>query len=454
VTDKLRAEFQGPILLPGHADYDRARSAFNGAIDHHPTVIARCTSAADVSAALAYAQRSGLEVGVRSGGHSPWGACVPDRGLMLDLSLLNQVTVDPAARRARCAGGATMANLDEVTQADGLAVTGGTISHTGVGGLTLGGGLGWLLRRHGLAIDNLESAEVVLADGRCVRTCADEYPDLFWALRGGGGNFGVVTEFEYRLHPVGPVVPLTLRFWALDRCAAALRAIRDTVAALDPTTGAMIVAMHAPPAPFIPERHRSTPGIALVLVGRGADAAVALPPAFEVAMDLPYAQLQQMLDPSAPWGVHVYSKSLYLDELSDDVIAVVDEWLPRKTSPMTMLPIFPLGGAYASVPDDATAFGGPRSARYAFGMDAVATDAASLAADREWVRSMWQALLPFAAGSGGYVNFMAEDDEQRVRASYGPAKYDRLARLKTEYDPGNIFHRNANIRPRTAGLAT
>jgi FAD/FMN-containing dehydrogenase len=456
VISKLRDEFRGAPLRPGEEGYDEARSIFNGEIDHRPALIARCQSAADVSAALAYARQAGLEVGVRGGGHGYWGAAVPEGGVMIDLSGLSKVMVDPAARRACCGGGATLADLDAATQEYGLAVTGGTVSHTGVGGLTLGGGIGWLTRSCGLTIDNLVSAEVVLADGRCVRACTEEHPELLWALKGGGGNFGVVTEFEFQLHEVGPIVHLGLLFWELERSVGGLRVARDVVNGLPPDAGGMIVALNAPPAPAVPAQHHFTPGVALFVIGfSSADAHAALvapardalPPLFEFVTEIPYAALQQLLDESAPWGIHAYSKSLYLDELSDDAIDVIAGRLPAKTSPMSLLPIFPLGGAFADIADDDTAFGGPRSARFAFSMDAIAPDAATLAADREWVRDMWEALQPFAATSGSYVNFMAEQDEDRVRAAYGPAKYERLARIKAEYDPGNLFHLNANIRP-------
>jgi FAD/FMN-containing dehydrogenase len=452
----LRTAFHGELMRPGDAGYDAARAVWNGAIDRRPAVIARCHSSSDVSAALAYAQETGLEVGVRGGGHGYGGAAVPEGGLMIDLSALRAVTVDPVARRARCGGGALQADLDAATQAHGLAVTGGTISHTGVGGLTLGGGMGWLTRVCGLSIDNLVAAEVVLADGRCVRACADSHPDLWWAVRGGGGNFGVVTELEFALHPVGPLVHMGLLFWELGRSAAALRVARDVTDGLPRDAGAMIVALNAPPEPFVPEQHRGSPGVALVVVGFSspeahaalvAQAREALEPLFGFSTALPYTALQQMLDESARWGVQAYGKSLYLHELSDDAIDVIAQRLPAKSSPMSLLPIFPLGGAFADVGDADTAFGGSRAARFAVNMDAIAPDAETMAADREWIRSLWEALRPFAANSGSYVNFMAEYEEDRVRAAYGPAKYERLARIKAEYDPGNVFHRNANIRP-------
>ncbi len=456
MIDKLREEFQGVLLQPGAEGYDAARSVWNGAIDRRPALIARCESPADVAAALAHAQRAGLEIGVRGGGHSYGGAAVPEGGLMIDLSRLNDVAVDPVSRRARCGGGATLADLDAATAVHGLAVTGGMISHTGVGGLTLGGGMGWLTRRCGLTVDNLLSAQVVLADGSFVHASADSHSDLLWALKGGGGNFGVVTEFEFQLHPVGPIVHLGLMFWELGRSAAALRVARDVVDALPREAGGMIVVLNAPPEPFVPEEHRFAPGIALVVVGLStpeehesllAPARDALAPLFEFSTPMPYTAVQQMLDGSAPWGIQAYGKSIYLDEFSDEAIDALARLLPGKTSPMSILPIFPLGGAFTDVSDQDTAFGGSRCARFAVNMDAASPDPGTMAMDREWVASLWDALRPFAANSGSYVNFMTEYEEDRVRAAYGPAKYDRLARIKSDYDPGNIFHRNANIRP-------
>jgi FAD/FMN-containing dehydrogenase len=455
VDDELDRVFSGLLVRPGDDGYDSARAIWNGAIDRRPALVARCQSPTDVAAALAHALRSGLEVAVRGGGHNYWGAAVPENGVMIDLGGLDRVAVDPGTRRVRCGGGVTQAQLDAETQRHGLAVTGGTVSHTGVGGLTLGGGMGWLTRKCGLTVDNLVSAEVVLADGRCVRASATEHPDLFWALRGGGGNFGVVTEFELRLHPVGPLVQLGLMFWGLDRSAAALRVARDVVGSLPRDTGAMIVALNAPPAPFVPETHHFAPGIALIVVGlSGAEhhAALLAPPravlapSFEFTAEIPYTAVQRLFDEGAPYGVvHAYGKALYLDDLGDEAIDLIADRLPAKTSPMSLLPIFPLGGEFDDVADTDTAFGGRRSSRFAFTMDAIALDAQGMAADRAWVRSLWDALRPFAADSGSYVNFMSEHDADRVRASYGAAKYERLTQIKADYDPQNVFHRNANI---------
>ena len=456
MTEKLRTDFTGVVLTPGDEDYDRARSVWNGAVDSKPAVIARCATVADVAAALAYAQENELEIGVRGGAHSYGGASMPDGGLTVDLSAMNEVAVDPVARRARCGGGATQADLDAAAQEHGLAVTGGTISHTGIGGLTLGGGMGWLVRACGLTVDNLVSAQVVLADGRCVRAATDSHPDLLWALTGGGGNFGVVTEFEFALHPVGPIVHLGIAFWENDRAGAALRVARDFVEALPRDCGALIAALNAPPAPFVPAQHHFTPGIALMVAGWStaqahaahlARAREALEPLFGFSTDMPYTALQRMLDDNAPWGIHAYGKALYLDEFSDAAIDVVAAHLPGKASPMTLLPIFPLGGAFTDVGDDDTAFGGRRSARYAVNMDAATTDPQLLAADRDWVRSLWEALRPYAGDSGSYVNFMTEYETGRVADAYGPAKFARLAAIKGRYDPGNVFRRNANIPP-------
>jgi FAD binding domain/Berberine and berberine like len=448
--------FNGRVITDRDQDYDGARSIWNGAIDRRPEVIARCASPEDVAAAIGFARGQGLEISVRGGGHAFSGSALCDGGLTIDLGAMKRIAVDPAARRATVGGGASWAELDAATQAHGLAAPGGTISHTGVGGLTLGGGFGWLTPRHGLSIDNLASAQVVTAAGDVVRASPGENPDLFWAIRGGGGNFGVVTSFEYDLHEVGPVVQLGLFFWDVERGGEALRFGRDLVRSLPDDMGTMTVGMSAPPAPFVPEQHHFTPGFALVVVGWGTpeehERAIrpirdSMPPLFELVTPIPYANLQQMLDESAPWGILAYEKALYLDDLSDAVIDAFTDFLPRRSSPMTICPVFRMGGAFARVGDDDTAFGGRRSAGYAFNMSAVAPTPELLEADRAWVRSFWEALSPHATGAGSYVNFMSEYDEDRVRTTYGPAKYDRLARLKAEYDPHNVFHLNPNIKP-------
>ncbi|MGH3995895.1 MAG: FAD-binding oxidoreductase [Pseudonocardiaceae bacterium] len=305
-------------------------------------------------------------------------------------------------------------------------------------------------------MDNVVSAEVVTADSERRRAAADENPDLFWALRGGGGNFGVVTEFEFRLHPVDPMVHVGLFFWGPDQGTEALRLGWDVFTMLPADANAMIVSGNAPPAPFVPAQYHFMPSYGLVVVGFGsarehaqllAPIREALPPLFEFVTAMPYTQLQQLFDEQARWGVNCYEKALYLDVLSDEAIAVITEYQARKISPRSMVHLFRLDGAYAEVSEDETAFGGRRASRIAVNMIALTADVELLAAERAWVRSFWAALRPHAPGAGGYINTMADIEEDRVRATYGPAKYERLARIKAEYDPDNVFHRNVNIKP-------
>ncbi|MFY9805633.1 MAG: FAD-binding oxidoreductase [Pseudonocardiaceae bacterium] len=453
--DRLQATLTGRVLDPAAPGYDAARAVWNAGIDRRPAVIARCESAADVVAAIEYARTQHLEISVRGGGHNPSGAAVVDGGMMIHLGGLTAVSVDPAARRVRVGGGALLGDMDVATQAHGLATTAGTVSHTGVGGLTLGGGVGWLGHRHGLAVDNLVSAELVTAEGRVLRASPQDNPDLFWALRGGGGNFGVVTEFEFRLHEVGPTVDFGLFFFGLDQGAEVLRLWAEVAAAASRDVTVLVVAMTAAPAPFVPEHHHFRPGYAVVVAGFAATdehrrvaahIRASVPPLFEFTNPMPYLELQRMLDEAHAWGQSCYEKSLYLDEMSDAAIAVITEQVPAKSSPLSSISIFPLDGAYQDVSDDDTAWGGRRCGHVIF-MVGLAGSPHLWEAERRWVRSFWQALLPHARSSGGYVNAMSEPEADRVQASYGPAKYERLAQIKAIYDPENVFHRNANIIP-------
>jgi len=420
-------------------------------------VIARCATATDVSSAIGLARDLGLEISVRGGAHNTAGTAVNDDGLMIDLSLLNSVAVDPAARRARVGGGALLADLDSATLAEGLAIPAGMISHTGVGGLTLGGGMGWLSRKYGLSIDNLASAEVVTADGQILRASAGENPGLFWAIRGGGGNFGVVSEFEFRLNELDPVVQMGLFFWGLDQGREALALLGEITGAMPEDINAVIAALNAPPAPFVPAEHRFAPGFALLMTGFDGTQEHSrlanrirqeLPPLFEMVTPMPYVDLQRILDEATAWGHYGYEKGTYIENLSDDVIDVVTDQVSSKNSPMSLALFYRLDGAYSEVRDDETAFSGGRSPRYATFLIGAAPDAELLAADRNWVRGFWDRLNPLAIGSGdGYVNGITEFPDDRVRNSYGPAKYERLAAIKAEYDPDNLFHLNANIKP-------
>ena len=455
--ETFRAGFSGQVLTLGHPDYDGSRALWNGAIDRKPAVITRCTTAEQVADAIRFARASGLEIAVRGGGHSYAGNSCCNDGLMIHLGAMNSVVVDAAARRAVCGGGATWADVDAATQQHGLATPGGFISHTGIAGLTLGGGIGWLTQKAGLSCDNLVAAQVVTADSRIVRASRHDNPELFWALRGGGGNFGVVTSFEFTLRPVGPMVNLGLFFFGLDDGPQALRFARDYIKTLPAeATAFLAIGMSAPPEPFVPEQYRGLPGHALLVVGYGspeehqamvAPIRKAVTPLFELVTPIPFVALQQMFNSSVVWGTLGYEKALYLDELSDAAIAVIGEHVPKKSSPLSFCPTFTLSGAYRTPTDADTAFGGSRSAGYVFNIEGAALTRELYEADRSWTRSFWDAMRPHATGSGGYVNFMVEADDERVRMSYGEAKYQRLARIKAEYDPDNVFHLNANIKP-------
>ena len=452
----LRRVIEGPVLGPTDDGYDDARRLWNAAIDRHPAVIARCRSAADVSNAVRFARENGLEIAVRGGAHNPGGSSSVDDGMMIDLSLLNEVTVDPAAKLGRAGGGALLGQLDAAAQEFGLATPAGMVSHTGVGGLTLGGGMGWLTRKYGLSIDNLVSVEVVTADGQIRRASDQENPDLFWAIRGGGGNFGVVTEFEFRLHEAGPMIQFGLAFWDLDRGADVLRMAREVIAKLPDEVNIVVGAVNAPPAPFVPAEHHFKPGYALIVPGFGSaeehaqvmeEIRSTVPPLFEFESPMPYVALQQMLDEANGWGFHAYDKGVYLDDFTDEAIQVITEHVPLKQSPASVLLFYRLDGAYSKVAEDATAFGGSRAPGYAGFIIAVCPTPEVLEHDRAWVRSFWDALLPVSRGEGSYVNAISDAGvDDRVRASYG-AKYERLAAIKAKYDPDNVFHRNANIKP-------
>ena len=453
----LRGRVSGVVCTPGDAEYDEAVTIWNAVIERRPAVVVRAAGSADVAAALAFAQDAGLDVSVRGGGHNYAGFALCDGGVMIDLTPLKRVTVDLDARRVRCGGGTTWAEIDAVTQEHGLAVPGGFISHTGVAGLTLGGGFGWLTRLAGLSSDNVTSAEVVTADGRVLRVSDSEHEDLFWAIRGGGGNFGVVTEFEFALHPVGPMVHLALFLFRPDQGRDLLRFARDYVRGLPDTCAPFLAGLSAPPAPFVPEALHMTPMFALAVVGFGeeddharliAPITEALTPVVQLVTPIPYTGLQQMFDDSAPWGLWSYEKAAYLEDLTDGVIDVIMEHQPRKASPLSFVPIFVFGGAYSRMDADASAFGGRRDIGYLINISGTALSPDDYAAERAWVRDYWSGVVAHATGVGSYVNFMTEYEQDRVANAYGD-KYERLRRIKAEYDPTNLFRLNANIPPAT-----
>jgi FAD/FMN-containing dehydrogenase len=451
----LRSRFRGELIQPGDETYEPARRVWNGAIDRHPALVARATGVADVQAAVRFTRERTLALAVRGGGHNVAGTAVCDGGLVLDCSPMKGVWIDPVARTARAQPGLLWGELDRETHAFGLATTGGIITHTGIAGLTLGGGLGWLMRKHGLACDNLLSADVVTADGECLRACKTEHADLFWGLRGGGGNFGVVTSFEYRLHPVGTVLAGPVLYPA-DAARAVLGAYRDWLPDAPDELTTIVVLRTAPPAPFLPPEVHGRPVVVLgaCYAGRIEDGERAVAPlrrlgGGEPRVDLlrptPYVAHQSLFDATAPHGLGYYWKSEYLTALSDEAIEVLieDAWPPP--TPMSYTIMFHLGGAVARTDPEASAFE-DRRADHALVIDAVWSDPADEDAAVAWARSFWERVGRFATGRL-YVNFLGEEGPDRVRAAYGATKYDRLRALKGTYDPTNFFRLNQNIAP-------
>jgi hypothetical protein len=457
--DGLAASFRGALVLPASPGYDDARRVWNGAIDRRPACIARCAGVADAVAAVRFARDHGLEIAVRGGGHNVAGTAVCDDGIVIDLSAMRAVWVDPADRTAWVQGGALWGDVDHETQAHGLATTGGIVGHTGVAGLTLGGGIGFLMRKHGLAIDNLLEAEVVTAEGTVVRASADEHPDLFWALRGGGGNFGVVTSFRFRLHPLGPTVMAGPVFWAGDDTADVLRWYRGFAADAPDALGTVVRLGTIPPLPVIPEDLHWRQAIAVVCCYAGpldeGDRAVRDlrrfgTPLVDLLAPSPYAAFQGGLDDTVPHGWHYHWKATSLAGLSDDVIAVIADHAYAAGSPRSYAAMFHMGGAVARVPHGATAYAG-RDVAHNIIIDAAWLPAESgerAAAETAWARTFLDALRPHGAG-GVYVNFLDADDAAgRVGEAYGDRIHRRLAEVKATYDPDNVFRHNVNIRPR------
>jgi FAD/FMN-containing dehydrogenase len=449
----LRVRFRGALLRPGEEGYEEARRVWNGSVDRRPALIARCAGADDVVEAVRYARAHDLPVSVRGGGHSIAGLSVCEGGVMIDLSLMKAVRVDPGARTATAAGGVLWAELDRATQAHGLATTGGLISHTGIGGLTLGGGLGHLMRKHGLTVDNLLSVDLVTADGEQLHVDAESDPELFWGLRGGGGNFGIATRFEYRLHPVGPMVLAGPVLWPLDQASEVFRAVRELAPHAADDLGITLGIVPTPPAPFVPPVRFGQPAVVLLLAWAGdpADGAEAMAPLRAVGtpfadavQPMPYVALQQLLDGGAPHGRHYYWKAHRLPELNDEVIDIFSSRMAAPTTPLAQVNGWVIGGAVSRVADDATAVG-DRAPGFEMSVTAAwpAGDPDS-AKHVAWVRDAWEALRPY--GEGVYANFISDEGAAGVAYAYG----DRLARLqalKAAHDPDNFFRLNNNITP-------
>ena len=456
VAHALRALVSGTVLTPAHRDFDQARRVWNGMIELHPALIVRPATTTDVATSILFARERALPIAVRGGGHNVAGLASVDGGLVIDLSSMQAIEVDPATRTARADGGVTWGQLDAATQPFGLATPGGVVSETGIGGLTLGGGMGWLRRRHGLSADNLIGAEVVLADGSSVRTSETERPELLWGLRGGGGNFGVVTTFEFRLHPLGPDVAFANVLYPLSAARDVLRAHERIVAA--DTAGAistLAVLGHVPPLDVfdVALHGKSFVAVLGMFAGPADDGMAALQELRELATPLvdfsatvPYVEAQTVFDADYPAGHRYYWKSQRLPSLSDAAIAALVARIEAAPSGHSTIDLWLNGGAMSAVTPDATAFG-PRDPGYLLSPEANWDDPAADAENIAWARDVLATVDADAVG-GSYLNFpgMFEEGSTLVRTSFGPT-YDRLAELKREYDPDNVFQRNQNVAP-------
>lgn len=451
--EELKAGFHGEVLLPSDPAYDSARTIWNAMIDKRPAVIARCARTADVVRAVNFARTNGLLLAVRSGGHNIAGSAICDDGIVIDLSQMKAAVVDPGSRRVTVEAGATLADLDAATQVHGLATPLGINSTTGVAGLTLGGGFGWLSRKLGMTVDNLESAEVVTADGAAVRVSATEHPDLFWALRGGGGNFGVVTRFDFRLHPVGPGVLSGLIVYPIASAKAVLQQYREFMAKAPDALSVWTVLRLAPPLPFLAESVHGQGVIVLALIYAGdpKEGEPLIEPLRKFGIPLgehvgvqPYCAWQQAFDPLLTPGARNYWKSHNFTTLPDKLLDAVVEYIGKLPSPECEIFFGAIGGATTRPAPDAMAYA-HRDAQYVMNVHGRWRDAADDARCMAWARDYFNASAPFASG-GVYVNFLTADEIGRVRSAYG-SNFDRLVQIKGKYDPNNLFRTNQNIAP-------
>jgi hypothetical protein len=450
---ELRRTFKGGLVRPEDPAYDEHRRIWNGSIDRSPALIARCTEAEDVAAALGLARESGLELAVRSGGHSYPGLSVCDAGIVIDLGQMKGLSIDPEARTARAQAGVLLGEMDREAQEFGLAVPAGIVTHTGLAGLTLGGGVGWLERKYGLTIDQLLSVDVVTAEGELVRASEEENADLFWGLRGGGGNFGIVTEFEFRLNPVGPMVLAGAVIWPVEDSPDVLRFYGDWIQGVPEELTTIVTHRRVLPLPTIPEELH---GRHVVIVGccyagpidEGERVLKPLrdfgSPLLDGCAPMPFVTHQGSLDPAFPHGWSYYIRSCNLAELNDEVIDTFADHGRRIASPVSVFSVFHLGGAVARVSEEESAFTG-REAGHVVNVIGITTTGEGFDHEREWARRLWSALEPHHQNVN--VNFLMAEGEDRVRAAYGAEKYDRLKALKRTWDPDNVFRLNQNIRP-------
>lgn len=451
--EELKSGFKGEVLIPSDGAYDSARQIWNAMIDKRPAVIARCATTSDIVRALNFARDNRLLLAVRGGGHNIAGSAMCDDGLVIDLSQMKAAQVDAGARRVTIEGGATLGDLDAATQAHGLATPVGINSTTGIGGLTLGGGFGWLSRKYGLTVDNLESAEVVTATGEVVRASATEHPDLFWALRGGGGNFGVVTRFEFRLHPVGPDVLSGLIVYPISEAKSVLQQYREFMANAPEELNVWTVLRKAPPLPFLPATFHGQEMIALALIYAGdpKQGEPLVEPLHKFGTPLgahvgvqPYAAWQQTFDPLLTAGARNYWKSHNFTTLEDGLFDVVVKYVGKLPSPQCEIFFGAIDGATMRRAADSMAYA-QRDAMFVMNFHGRWEDPADDERCIGWSRDFFKASAPFASG-GVYVNFLSADEAGRVRSAYGP-NYDRLVQVKRKYDPNNLFRTNQNIAP-------
>jgi FAD/FMN-containing dehydrogenase len=449
---ELRDALRGDLIEPGDAAYDEARSVWNGMIDRRPALIARCAGTSDVVAAVHFARSEGMTVAVRGGGHNVAGNATCDGGLVIDLSPMKGVRVDAQSNTVRAEGGLTWGELDQETQAIGLATTGGLVTTTGVAGFTLGGGIGWMMRKHGLACDNLISADVVTADGQTVHASETENAELLWGLRGGGGNFGVVTAFEFRLHPVSTVMG-GLMAWPAAAGRDVLRAWRDWVAGTPDELCTMAAYLYAPPEPFVPPEVVGQLIFAMAVCHLDPEGSAEadlrplreLGPAVDVVGPIPYTALQAMFDAGTPRGSRNYWRSGYVDALTDEAIDAITAHAEGVPFPLGQLHVHQLGGAMSRVPAGASAFGN-RDAGFLMNYIGLWMDPSEDAQNTAWVRAASTAMEPHGTGAR-YVNFLADEGEAGVRSAYEEETFTRLRGLKSTYDPTNFFHLNQNITP-------
>lgn len=458
-VESLASSFSGALTTPGDPAYDEARAVWNGCFDRHPSLIARCATAADVQAAVRYGVENDLTIAVRGGGHSAQGYSTWDDALVIDLTPIKDIAIDPDARTIRAGAGLTWGEFDAATQEHGLAVTGGRFSTTGIAGLTLGSGSGWLERKCGLTADNLISADIVTVDGELVSASREENADLFWGIRGGGGNFGIVTSFTYGLHAVGPIVLGGMIACLPDRGPDTLRFLRDYMADAPDDLGLGAAFISAPPEPFVPQEMHFAPMFGLIVCWTGdheegervlAPIRDVAQPVMDMVAPIPYVALQSMLDAGGPHGTRAYMKAEFLPDLTDAVIDKLAAHGASRPGPMVQLLLEPLGGAIARVPEDDSALG-RRDVPWCYHALSLWMDPSEEAAEAHvaWAKELATDLAPDTT-TGVYLNYTSDEGDERVRDMFGPERYAKLVALKDRYDPDNVFRLNQNIKPSAA----